>query len=118
MEVLRTKHPEDRAPTAASLDLYPDCLMEMVPADITDNTVTAVAGRHSGGAVPGETGLVSLQHWILRFGGASGELRLIFGNFTEWLSNGQPPWAAYCALISCLLIALDKQLGIRPVGVG
>ena len=29
-----------------------------------------------------------------------------------------PPWTAYRALISGRLIALDKQLGIRPVNVG
>ena len=28
------------------------------------------------------------------------------------------PWAAYCALMSGRLIALDKIPGIRPVGIG
>ena len=53
MEVLRTKHPEARTPTAASLDSYPGCLPELTPVDITEDTVTAVAGRLSGGAGPG-----------------------------------------------------------------
>ena len=35
----------------------------------------------------------------------------------EWLGNGRPPWAAYRALVSGRLIALDKQPNIRPVGV-
>ena len=61
---------------------------------------------------------MSLQHWLLRFGAASAELRLIVGDFVEWLGNGRPPWAAYQALMSSRLIALDKQPGIRPVGVG
>ena len=61
---------------------------------------------------------MSLQHWHLRFGAASAELRLIVGDFVEWLGNGRPPWAAYWALMSGRLIALDKQPGIRPVGVG
>ena len=86
--------------------------------DITEDTVTAVAGRLLLGAGPGETDLVSLQHWLLRFSAASGELRLIVGDFVEWLGNGRPPWAAYRALISGQLITLDKQPGIRPVGVG
>ena len=34
------------------------------------------------------------------------------------MGNGRPPWAAYRALMSGRLIALDKQPGIRPVGVG
>ena len=86
--------------------------------DITYDTVTAVAGLLSGGAGPGGTDLVSLQHWLLRFGVASRELRLIVWDFTEWLGNGGPPWAAYRAIMSGRLIALEKQPGIRPVGVG
>ena len=61
---------------------------------------------------------MSLQHWLLRFGAASAELRLIVGDFFEWLGNGRPPWAAYRALMSGRLIELDKQPGTRPVGVG
>ena len=61
---------------------------------------------------------MSLQHWLLRFGVASAELRLIVGDFVEWLGNGRPPWAAYWSLMSGLLIALDKHPRIRPVGVG
>ena len=38
--------------------------------------------------------------------------------FVDWLSNGSPPWAAYCAFMSGRLIALDKQPDVRPVGVG
>ena len=85
---------------------------------ITNYTVMAVAGRLSGGARPGGTGPVSLQHWLQRFGAANRELWLIVGDFVEWLGNGRPPWAAYRALMSSRLIALDKQPGIRPVGVG
>ena len=118
MEVLRAKHLEARAPTAASLDSYPDQPPELVPVDIIDDTVTAVAGRLSGGARLGGTDSVSLHHWLPCFGAASGELRLIVGDFTEWLGNGRPPLAAYWALMSGRLIALDKQPGIIPVVVG
>ena len=34
------------------------------------------------------------------------------------MGNGRLPWAAYRALMSGRLIAVDKQLGIRPVGAG
>ena len=70
MEVLRAKKPEARTPTAASLDLYPDRLTELTPVDITDDMVKAVTGRLSVGAGPSGTDLVSLQHWLLRFGAA------------------------------------------------
>ena len=100
MEVLRTKRPEARPPIAASLDLYQDLPPEIVPVDITDNTVTEVAGRLSVGAVLGGGYSVSLQYWLLRFGAASGELRLIVADFVEWLRNGRPQWATYCTKMS------------------
>ena len=91
IEMLRTKHPKARAPTAASLDSYSDRTTELVLVDITDDMVTAVAGRLSGGAGPGGPDSVSLQHWLLRVRAVSGELRLIVCNFTEWLVNGRNP---------------------------
>ena len=95
MEVLCTKHLEPWTPTTASLDYYKGQPPELTPVDITKDTVTAVAGRLSGGAGPGGTDSVSLQHWLLRFSAASAELRLIFGDFVQWLGNGQPSWAVY-----------------------
>ena len=62
--------------------------------------------------------MVSFQHWLLRFGAASGDLGLIVGNFMEWLGNGKTPWDAYSTLMSRRIIALDKKPGIRPIGVG
>ena len=118
MEVLRTKHPEARTPTSASLDSYPGQPPELILVDTTEDTVTVVAGRLSVGAGPGGIDSVSLQHWLMRFIAARAELRLIVGDFFEWLGNGRPPWAAYWALMSGRLIVLDKQPGIRPVGVG
>ena len=115
LEVLRTKHPEARTPTAACLDSYTGRPPELTPVDITDNMVTAVAGRLLGGAGPGGTDSVSLQHCLLRFGTASVELRLIVGDFMEWLGNGRPPWATYWALMSglipgCLSSAISRPL--------
>ena len=77
MEVLRAKHMEAQTPTAASLDLYPDRPLELTPVDITDDMVTAIAGRLWGGARLGGTDSVLLQHWFLQLGAASWELRLI-----------------------------------------
>ena len=36
----------------------------------------------------------------------------------ERMGNGRPPWAAYRALVSGRMIVLNKQPGIKPVGVG
>ena len=38
--------------------------------------------------------------------------------FVDWLANKSPPWSSYKAFMSVLLIALYKQPGVRPVGVG
>ena len=90
MEVLRSKLPEARPTKVSSLESYLDLPPELVPVDITNNTVPAVVGRLSGGARPVGTDSVSLQHWMLRFGAASGELQLIVEDSKEWLSNGRP----------------------------
>ena len=34
------------------------------------------------------------------------------------MANPSPPWDAYCALIECRLVVLDKQPGVCPVGIG
>ena len=35
-----------------------------------------------------------------------------------WMVNNFPPWAATCALLDNWLMALDKYLGIQPIGRG
>ena len=44
MDVLCAKHPEARTPTVATLDSYPNRPLGLTPGDITEDTVTAVAG--------------------------------------------------------------------------
>ena len=44
-------------------------------------------------------------------------MQLIVADFMEWLDNGRSPWAAYGAIMSGRLIALDKHPGVRPVRV-
>ena len=62
MEVLFTKHLEAQTPNAASMDSYPDRPPELVPVDITNDTVAEVAGQLLEGDGPGGTDSVSLQH--------------------------------------------------------
>ena len=100
MEVLRTKHPGASPPYSASLKSYTDRPPELVPVDITEDTVTEISGRLSRGTKPEGANSVRLKHWILRFEAASGELRLTVADFTEWIAKGQPPWASYRYLTS------------------
>ena len=62
LEMLCAKHPEARMPTAACLTSYTRCPPELTPVGITDDMVTAVAWRLSGGAGPGGNDSVSLQY--------------------------------------------------------
>ena len=53
-----------------------------------------------------------------KFGEDRKIVRTSVETFVDWLANGSPPWAAYCAFTSGCLIALEKKPGVRPVGVG
>ena len=74
IELLCTKHPNARLPSAASLNTYTGRPSEPVPVGITYDTVMEVAVRLSRGNSPWGADSVRLQHWLLRFGAASGEL--------------------------------------------
>jgi hypothetical protein len=39
-------------------------------------------------------------------------------DWAEWLANDMPDWAAYRGLTTRRLLALDKEPGTRPVGIG
>ena len=71
-----------------------------------------------GSSGPGGTESEALQGWLLKFGEDSTRLRTSVETFVDWLSNGSPPWAAYREFMSGRMIAIDKQSGVRPVGVG
>ena len=71
----------------------------------------------------GDSGLVdtdseALQGWLLKFEEDSKRLRTSVETFFDWISNKSLPLAAYCAFMSGRLVALDKQPGVCPVGVG
>ena len=60
----------------------------------------------------------ALQGWLMELREDITRLCTSMETFFGWLANGIPPWAAYRALISVRLIALDKHPGVSPVGVG
>jgi hypothetical protein len=80
--------------------------------------IEKVASRLSGAAGPSSADAVDLQNWLLRYGKESSALREELAEWASWLANEHPPWAAYRALMACRLVALDKQPGMRPVGIG
>ena len=118
LEVLRSKNPEACTLTAGSLEAYGGKPLAMVPVDITDMKLETVARLQSGSAGPGEVDSISLQHCLMRFGVTGIGLRQIVGGFGDWMANGQPPWAAYRALIFGRLIGIYNCPRVRLVGMG
>ena len=62
--------------------------------------------------------LEAIQGRLMKYGEDSNIISTSVETFVDWLANRSPPWAAYCAFMSGRLILLDKQPGVRPVGVG
>ena len=58
------------------------------------------------------------MNWLLCLGCASEEIIVVVASLADCMANPPPPWAAYRALMACCLVALNKQLGVRPVGIG
>ena len=122
VDVLQGKHPNLREPSsvgneAGVFEPY-GSVPTSIPVDITAQDVESVASRLSGADGPGGTDAVDLRNWLLRFGKESEALREEVALWASWLANGQPPWAAYRALMAARLVALGKQPGVRPVGIG
>ena len=86
--------------------------------NFTEGDVTWVASKISGAAGALGSEVTDLLNWLLCFGCASYELRVVLTRMADWMAYSSPPWAAYCALMACRLVSLDKRLGVRPVSVG
>ena len=54
----------------------------------------------------------------MKFGPYSQRLRHAIARLAEWLSNDNPPWAAYRAFMAGRLISLVKYSGARPMAIG
>ena len=67
LEVLKEKHPEAVIPEANALEGYAK-VPELVPVDVTSDTVVEVVAKLSGAGGSGRVDAVGLQQWLLRFG--------------------------------------------------
>jgi hypothetical protein len=76
-----------------------------------------VARRLSGSA--GLVGVDSqvVSHWLLAYGNFSETLGHPPASFSMWMGNSLPPWAAYWALLSGILMALEKMPGVGLIGI-
>ncbi len=121
-EVLADKHPPLRTPDIAEPDriAFQDygTPPDIIPIDCPNGDAEKVSRKLRGSA--GCSGLTAeaLKNMLLRHGRASSELRDELTEWALWLANSSPPWAAYRAMRQGRLVALDKQPGVRPVGIG
>ena len=111
------RFPHVEKPTCATFKKYGG-VPEKVPLDFTEDDVTWFASKLSGAAGALGSEAMELRNWLLHFGCASEELRVVVASLDDWMANSSPPWAACCALMACCLVALDKRPGLRPVGIG
>ena len=100
-EVLREKHPDTRVPpvenpTYAAFKEYED-VPKTVPLDFTEGDVTWVASKLSGAADALGAEAIELRNWLLCFGCASEEFRVVVASLSDWMANSSPPWAVYRA---------------------
>ena len=84
------------------------------PVDVAET----IARKLSGGAGCSSVDAALLRSMLLRHGRASAKLRKQLSEWARWLANTLPPWAAYRAMRQGRLVALDKQPGLCPLGIG
>jgi hypothetical protein len=94
LEVLQEKHPKMREPNLNDLTLkifkeYPT-IPQVVPLDITAETVEKVASHLSGAAGPSGTDAVDLSNWLLHHGAESQLLCTELAAMARWLANDHP----------------------------
>ena len=82
-----------------------------------EDDITWAASKLSGAAGALGAEEIELYNWFLHFGCASEEFRVVVARLAECMSNLFRPWDAYCNLIACRLMTLDKRPGVRPVGI-
>ena len=73
-------------PTCAAFEVYED-VPETVPLDFTEDDVTWVASKLSGAAGALVAEAMELRNWLLRFGCASEEIRVVVAILSDWMAN-------------------------------
>ena len=116
IDVLEEKHP---VPGKVDDDvLINGELPCLVDVDITGGHIERLSRSLHGGAGPGGT---TSEHWrsfLLYHGTHSAKLREAIASLTRLLANEVVDWVLIRALMSSRLIALNKNPGVRPIGVG
>ena len=99
-------------------DLLSSELPCFVDVDITGGHIERLARALHGGAGPGGTNSGHWQSFLLCYGSHSAKLRDAVASLACLMANHLIDWGLIRALMSCRLIALNKNPGVRPIGVG
>lgn len=117
IESLRSKHPQQQQINAADLHHY-DKVPELGFVQIAGLEVATVAKKLHGSAGLGGTDAPTLKMWLTKFKTSSTSLQEAVASFVTWMANQIVPHASIRAFLSNRLIALDKNPGVRPIGIG
>lgn len=122
-DVLIAKHPAPRIPDLehdsahSAFETY-ETTPDAVPLRFSARSIEEAASKLNGSGGPSGIDAKMLQNWLICFGNESLALRQELAAWTEWLANGDPPYAAIRALMHCREVALNKKPGVRPIGIG
>ena len=81
-------------------------------------TVSKTARQFQGAAGEGRTDLEKIASWVLKFGTYIQRLWYAIARLAKWLSNDNPPWAAYRAWMADRLKAFDENQGVHHITIG
>ena len=121
-DILKDKHPQSPAPA------HPDALVDEALADsplfhpvlfeqITGDTIRSAALRTEGSAGPSGIDATGSRRMCTAFHAASTSLCNALAAVTRRLCTEYVDPTPLYALIACRLIPLDKNPGVRPIGV-
>ena len=77
-------------PTCAAFEKYED-LPKTAPITFTEDDATWVASKVSGAAGALGAEAMELRNWLLRFGCASEEFRVVVARLDDWMANSPTP---------------------------
>ena len=122
LDVLKAKHPPGAEAHRDALlqehEVDPPEFHPVIFNDITSEAVQAAALRCTGSAGPSGLDAAAWQRMCTAFKGRSSDLCTAIARLARRISTEEVEPNSLSAFTACRLIALDKQPGVRPIGVG